>query len=273
MTRTLGRQDSREVLRIVGFFEYVNALRNLDSLIKGLPPEQLKAIDDYVKKQPEFTVYVNLSRLIPQKPSTLGEKPLRAGDPFARRGLAWMTALARTEVGSMLAVHTQVSRPFRFVGPTRFDGKEYRELLFDGARTHYWALQNDRAFPAALRSVSVNDGLVAYSRRLLLSRALLHAAVGSSAPESFYPAQRSELMAWKRFMDGAQAAIVLKIQRYLTDKVNTKVERTSRSGYLSRVCQSILRAEKREIARGTAKVKSIGKGSRKKRGRDKKRGK
>ena len=214
MTSRLGPLDSRQAFRLVGFYEYSNALHNLDSLIRDLEPKELKAVNDFVKSRDEFVVNVNLARFVPQPANPLVESPQFKGDKFARRGLDWVTALARTEVAAMLATHTRTRQPFNAMSPTTFDARAYKELLLDGARTHYWALKNDRSLRKVVSRVPITERSLAYSRRLILTRAFMRVAMHVFADE-YNAAQKKSLTDWKGEMDATQAVLVLNMKTYL----------------------------------------------------------
>ena len=244
------------VKRLVGFMEYGNALGNLDALIKMSSPEELKMLDDLVKQRDEFTVYTNLSRRVQRGPSTLTEPDLD-GDKFDRRGLAWITALARVELGSMLAAFTPARSPFESIAATPYDLPQYRELLLDGTRSHYGALLSDPQLIRISRASPATSGtaMLSYSRRLVLARSMLR-ATGKSIGTALSPAQRQELLSWKQSLDSMQAGFVSKIQQYL-ETMQSVTSRSSSSGMVN-ACGALLRAEKREVAAGTARVTPIG---------------
>ena len=133
----LSPSDSNQVTRLVGFMEYGNALANLDKLLKLSNEDEIKVYDEIVKERDEFAVYTNLARrLEPTGGTSIYEPPQGDEDDFQRRGLPWMTALARVELGAMLAAFTEVKNPFMSTLPNELDAEPFREILFDGARVH-----------------------------------------------------------------------------------------------------------------------------------------
>lgn len=48
------------VRRLVGFYEYGNALEDLDQLVSLSTEEDLEAIDEIISDRPEFDVYLTL---------------------------------------------------------------------------------------------------------------------------------------------------------------------------------------------------------------------
>lgn len=192
LTKSLTASDGRQVARLVGFLEYQNALGCLDSLVRMSSPEEVTVYDELIRERPELAVYTNLSRRCTTGPSSLNE-PVAAGATYEQRGLRWVTALARVELAAMLAAFTSLPKPFENVNAGPFDLEQYRELLLDGARCHYWALRNDPALPAVLRDASLGQPLLCYSRRVGLARSMLAAA---SQSDQFALEQYQELKAW-----------------------------------------------------------------------------
>lgn len=208
-----------------------------------------------MKERPELAVATNLSRGLPKRPSLLNEAPQDPGDQFVRHGLGWMTALARVELGAMLAGFSQVKRPFQQMAPVLYDTREYNELLLDGARTHYWALSNDPRLQKALkqRVEQVYKAVLSYSRRLVIARGMLRAARSVGVPYSL--AQHREMQYWRQAMDETQSVLVDRIQSILGAKF---VSMSSTSGReYANACGALLNAERRELAAGTAKVESL----------------
>ena len=105
--------DPNLIYRLVGYLEYAKALENFDKLAAMAKYEEMNAIDEIIKSEPEFTIYTNLSRALEQGRSSLGEKPNGPSDDFARKGFRWITALARVELGAMLAGFTEHRQSIR----------------------------------------------------------------------------------------------------------------------------------------------------------------
>lgn len=200
-------------MRIVGFYEYGNALRDLDQLIRYCTDEELYELDRIVSEMDEFTVFANLSRKVKSGPSSLNE-PI--GTENERRGLRWVTALARTELGAITAAFTSVKRPFEKLANIRFDMAEYNALLADGARTHYWALANDSELRSVTRSPRVNRRVLSYGRRIVMAKEMLQAAIDSTPSEQLAYPQLQELKEWQKTLGRSYAIINAKIQNHLT---------------------------------------------------------
>lgn len=210
----LPKSDPNRIYRIVGFLEYSMALRYLDQLALTVSEEESSAIDEIIKSEPEFKVYTNLSRRLQLAPSSLAEQPQREQDDFSRHGFKWITALARVEVGGMLASFTSHPAPFAAVAGKGYDALEYMELLVDGARTHYWALANDAQFKSVVRKFTPTAQSLTYLRRLNLANAFIKAAVGI-APQKFNPTQLAEFQTYLKPIDDARKSIRTTIELYL----------------------------------------------------------
>ena len=137
-----------------------------------------------------------------------------------------MTALARVEFGAMLATFTTVDHPFAATRPTSFDQFEFMEVLLDGARTHYWALQQDPFLRKVSRMSPRYPEVLSYSRRLGLIQSILSAVLQSGSPLT--PGQLGELTQWKDSVDGYQAGFVYKIQSYLQETQRLSTSKTNR---------------------------------------------
>ena len=83
-----------------------------DRLLEIASLEEYKVLDEIVQGRDECTIYTNLSRHLEKEPSTLSEVAQRPDDDFARRGLAWIMALARVALGAMAAGFTE--KPYQF---------------------------------------------------------------------------------------------------------------------------------------------------------------
>lgn len=203
----------RSALRVVGFYEYTNALRNFEPLVRAATPEELVVIEEIIAKRDELEIAINLSAKIPHPPHMFDEVADDPNERFVRRGLAWLMALARVEVAATTAGFTPQERPFESVGATDFELTAYREMLLDGLRTHYWALQNDSDLKDARKGLVGMHKLIVYGRRLFLAREMVQ-AVRILAADS--PAEvRKELERWDDNLAAIQADIVFE----LTDRL------------------------------------------------------
>jgi hypothetical protein len=227
------------VTRLVGYSEYREALARLDALVALATDEELRVMDALVAARDEYTVYTNLSRRLEGE---RGPTPLSEAGGGPMRGLGWVLGTARIELAAMAAVYAQADDPFALLPPTRIELPMYGELLLDGARMHYLALQND---PAAHRYAEYRTAQVswdnvergrpeidpahalAYGRRVLLTQAFL-AAVEEHLGQQFAEAQRAELTSWQSHAEELQQTLLYKVlcQKRVERDIVTETTRT-----------------------------------------------
>lgn len=242
----------------MGFLEYGSALRAFDELLRTASPEELKAIDSFVASRPEFTVYTNISRRIRTAPTSLLEKPDSQTGSFERRGFAWVVALARTELGAMLATFARFPSPFEVVRPSKFEMAAYKELLLDGSQTHYLALANDPEARKVARQIP-DSRMLAYLRRLTMARHFLFAAVRSRTGE-LTPLQTAEVFSQKRDLEKAIGGYAASITDFVSalnyQQQSSKTSSTTKA--MVNACDIQLRNEPAALAAGTARVTTPG---------------
>jgi hypothetical protein len=230
----LPKDDPYLINRLVGFLEYSKALEAFDQLAALASYEEMNAIDEIIKSEPEFTVFTNLSRRIEQGRSSLAEKPNGPSDDFSRKGFRWVTALARVEVGAMLAGFTDHPNPFAAVAGKGYDIVEFKEMLMDGAKIHFWALANDPDFAEATKTFKPNGQTLTFVRRLNLATAFVYAAAGLTGLD-LNPVQKEEVAAYAKNLDDARSAFQAAIQLYLSTvqtKTNTNSNTTNNSQFV-----------------------------------------
>ena len=248
--------------RVVGFLEYGVALRYFDALLQQLTPEELKAVDAIVGDRPEFAVHTNIAKRVQAAPSSL--VPVSAStsseqSKTERRGLAWVMALARVEVGGVLATFTGHPSPFEAVGPSKYEMSAYQQLLLDGAQTHYWALAND---PEARRVAKIvpDTQTLAYIRRLNVAQHFLVAAIQSQS-NNLNPLQIAEAMKQKQQLEGLRGVYSSNVAEYIAlmnsrQEVTTKKLRPEQTSV--EACFAQLRYEPKALARGAAQSTTTG---------------
>jgi len=169
--------------RIVGFHEYHNALKLFDRLSAISTAEEMKVYDEVFKKRPEFAIFVG-------QPSTVGLRGDRIvfTRTFKQSGLNWITALARVELGSMIAAFSEKENPFREVAPTKFDAAEFNLLLSEGWESHRVAIQvlaklNEEA-KGKTTPGSRAGAIVKIARRSKLASDIVVVAAGTMNPST-----------------------------------------------------------------------------------------
>ena len=223
----LPKDDPYLINRIVGFLEYSKALESFDELAAIANNYEMKAIDEIIQSEPEFIVFTNLSRRLEQGRSSLAERPNGPSDDFSRHGFNWVTALARVEVGAMLAGFTDHPNPFAAVAGKGYDIEEFKEMLIDGAKLHFWALANDSEFAEVTKSFKANSQTLTYLRRLNVATAFVYAA-GELTGLELSPLQKEEVATYAKKLDDARKSFQVAIQLYLTtvaSQTNTKTDK------------------------------------------------
>lgn len=218
-TVEVGAIPQQLAARIVGCLEYGMALQHLDRLLANVSAEELAVIEELIKQRDELAVYTNLSR-------RYDDDFVRAvkGDRL-RRGLGWITALARVELGAMRAGFTDERSPFERVPPSRYELPQYAEIMLDSARTHYLALANDPIAHryAKWRGPAIRPGgvslttqilaekqAIAYARRTVIASQFVD-AVEKLGRSQITVEQFSQLRLAKHNIDQLRSAIVYRV--------------------------------------------------------------
>ena len=234
-------QDPELVYRIVGFLEYGMAVKHLDQFIRRASPEELEIADGIVRRRPQFDVRIQLSQGLAGA-SPLNERVRLQGGDRTASGLAWVVALARVELGAMLAGFTSASRPFQMTAPTAYETEAYREILTDGLLVHDWSLKHDPAIANYPRTGVPEEHAVTYGRRLGVARQFLDASREFSRTR-LSPGQQAELNSWER--DYRRLELVLLY--CLAQKVSVSGEKSEVTSRRIMGCPPLLDAARREL--------------------------
>ena len=226
--RLVPPMNPQVINQVVGYLEYGMALGLLDNLLNVATPEELAVMEAIIKDHEEFTIYTNLSRLVETQPSTLSEPGTKPTDNFARRGLAWIMALARSELGAITANFTESSEPFDAYWPSRYERTAYEEIVADSMRTHYWALRNDRLLRTMRKNLTPETQAISYARRVIVTLEMLQAVRRLKGDEYSYP-QQAELDSWEMQLAGLKSYLlynVLDVRNPMTfvSEASNKVE-------------------------------------------------
>ncbi len=248
------------VRRLVGFYEYGNALADLDQLVSLANEEDLEVIDEIISDRGEFDVYLTLpDKFTPQSESYSTSGAVSgtrgSGNEFRKSGLAWITALARVEFGAMVAGFTAEPNPFKDVTPDSHDYKSVMQLLMEGVAGHYSGLSKAPQFAkkgrARYKDATVQVALT-LSRRARIARAMM-APLLAPGPSEYNPAQAYELAGYKSKLDEGQKRVNEDIKEFLATRRSAGT--TSGTRRFVEGCASALAGERRELAAGTATVK------------------
>ena len=238
--------------RVVGFLEYGSALDDFDRLVYLASDEELAALDEIVADHDEFTVYTNLSGQLPTDQE--GDSNSYREPTGARRGLAWVIALARVEFGAIVAGFTDHPDPYMYVTPEAYDFKESTELMLDGVLSHLQDLQQDKDYRKITNGGGPIMKTLVYKRRLRIVQKMLEGAM-KAGPEWYTPVQAKQLGKYHRDLDDTQDMLIAQIRQYLDAQVSHSDSTTSTPFVWA--CDMQLRAEKRELESGIATVRKF----------------
>ena len=146
--------------RIVGSHEYANAVKDLQRLVEQSTINEIEVYNEILKDHPEFSFYAGMEIRGTLPPDW---KPESASDVaqfdahYKKRGLAWMMALAKVELGATLAAYTESKKPFLTFAPTLFDREEFTQILLEDCIEHIKALDKETLFKSVMKMRGVAD--------------------------------------------------------------------------------------------------------------------
>jgi len=240
------------VRRLVGFHEYGHALDHLDRLTNMCSEDDLVAIDQILEDRREFDLFVEM-------PEGFREgRSASDGERYENRrnGLAWVIALARVEFGAMVSGYTSHPDPYRAVEPESFAYVETMQMLLEGVKGHFQALQESGKTDDQIEKIYGDDRVkstLAKGRRVRIARLMLH-ALGKAGLETYTGRQAEELTLVQRELDRQQTVLRRELKVLLTALTtgDRSVSRSTRE--FVEACGIQLRAERLELDAGTATV-------------------
>lgn len=171
-------QDESLPYRIVGSYEYSNAVTYFEVLLKRSTPDEIKVYDEMISDRPEFSFYSGVT-------IDLGSANVNFSNPtvrnefdknYRRQSVTWLLALARVEVNSTVSMYGTSENPFSWNQSNAIGVKEYYQVLLDDAAAHLTTIIADpdlkdvvsvrepideNALPNLLRLKLVSDMLTA----------------------------------------------------------------------------------------------------------------
>jgi hypothetical protein len=147
-----------------------------------------------------------------------GPLDLPPGTPNKRRGLIWLSALARAEVAAMLVGFAEQGGAFVDLAQ-KHDFPAYREIVRDAMLTHYWSLKNDGTL-AAVVARGNSTQVLAFLRRLIVA----HALVGASAElhkGAFDAAHQQQLAQWSAELQQTLRLLTQRLRAFLQPEANS----------------------------------------------------
>ncbi len=176
--------------RLVGSYEYGRSLDNLGELANSSTKEEIEVYDKLIAMNPEYSFYSGAaSELgVGVKLDSLDTSDKEMFDvKYLRQSLAWMMALARSELGATISMYGESKDPFGTavaIGGVGFGSEELLSILVDDLAAHLKAAQRDPGYQAAVDpKEKVDESSLGYFRRTQLINDLLAKVASSGDPE------------------------------------------------------------------------------------------
>lgn len=244
------------VKRLVGYLEYQTALSYLDRLLAIASPSELAVMEEIVRDHDEFSIFTNLSRRLEPQSTALSERSNQLGDNYERRGLGWILALARVEMGAMAAGFTDVPYPFEKFSPSPNELPHYQEVLLDSMRTHYWSMRNDPVTRNLRAGLTSDNQAIAYARRATIAIEFVKAVRSLLEKEKVITLeQRNELDKWEAQLTEIRRSILFDI----IGVQSAQLVRNAPGGKsldLAACDNRLIGVAQKELSQGTAQVKT-----------------
>ncbi len=249
------KPDEVRLAQFVGYLEYTAALWHFERLLKLSTPAERQAIDEMIASDERFVIHSNLSSTFDRtySQSTLRVPPrapdARAAQPHERRGLSWVMALARIELGAMRAAFTGESAsmnrraetarktgnsslmaddrgPFDKWPPSQIEREPFLEILLDGCRQHYFDLRSvlGKEEVGNAPPVLFERDLLMLERRLAMTYEMVD-ALGRYAGNALTPSQKRELAQWLSWLATQEGIVRGKLDPRAADAFLPRVER------------------------------------------------
>lgn len=169
--------DKSVPYRIVGSYEYVNAIESLERLIAISNTEELATYDRFLEDRPEFTYFSGLAEQFGLPSGDLTKHPQFeiAGfkNRYEKKGLAAMLALAKVEIGATISMYGKSREPFNEFGPLgQLDYQQMISIIADDVHAHMYSLEKEKEFKKVLRG-PLRTATVNYLRRLKLIKDMI----------------------------------------------------------------------------------------------------
>ncbi|HVJ82166.1 MAG TPA: hypothetical protein VNC50_13955, partial [Planctomycetia bacterium] len=236
--------DSEPSVQLVGFLEYQMALVYFQRVFDICTPEERKGLEESIASDDRMIVHSYLSRKfdLTDPASPLRMNPEKTADPrakdvYERRGLSWVVALAKVELGAMQAIRRvnewrmqmngsgnevsaqtgqpgnvtweQVPQPgrspvYELAPPVPFDSAAFAEIMLDGIRSEFSSLRGAIRVLGplpALEAKGVQTVIVGSPDERIARCSVLQemiAAYSRLYASSLAFAQQQELRAWHR---------------------------------------------------------------------------
>jgi hypothetical protein len=204
MMKQFAVTDGTIPFRFVGSYEYANALDSMNRLVNMSTSEELFVYDQVLNDRPEFAYFNGANTAFKLQPDLKTANPFdrsRFYDSFQKKGLAWMMALARIELGATMSMYGNDKTPFESVANSRFDLGPYLEVLTDDVVAHMKSLAQEPGFEEVVRrNRKIDTWTLAYLRRIKMIRDMLSAlsTAGNDAVDAQIKPYDIELKRYER---------------------------------------------------------------------------
>ena len=163
--------------RLVGSYEYGNSIGAFAQLLKISTPEEIEAYNNILNERPEFTYFNGVNNAFDERPNLAKADDIERTkfyDAFQKKGLSWMIALARIELGSTMSMYGTSATPFEDVFKSNFDIEATMMVLANDVASHMKSLAMEDGFKKVVkRGRDIDTWTLAYLRRLKLIRDML----------------------------------------------------------------------------------------------------
>ena len=229
-----GFQPSDESIpyRLVGSYEYLNALKQFMKLIEISTTDEIKVYDKILNKRAEFSFFSGVNTAFNEKPDLAKANPFerqKFNDDFIKKGLAWMMALARIELAATSSLYGDVKQPFTAIEDSQFDAEPYLKILQDDVVAHMRSLAQEPGFTEVLRRSRTPDTwTLAYLRRIKLIRDMLQTLqdVGGPSVQAEIEPLAYELRKHQRnLVEQVESATVSSGSEYAVKSGGTRISR------------------------------------------------
>ena len=177
--------DSTIPYRLVGSYEYVRAIEDINQLVKISSKDEIEVYDMLIAAQKELAFYSGIAfkyGLVQIEKLPAADRELIESS-YKRQSLAYLLALARVEVGATISMYGNSNDLFGSIGMSRFGNQEYFEVLLDDLSAHLKAVRKDKSFQNAAFEKKPSSDTLAYLRRANLINDLLNKVMLSSNSE------------------------------------------------------------------------------------------
>lgn len=175
--KNVSATDETIPYRLVGTYEYKNALESFTRLLEISATEEIEVYDRMLDERPEFTYFQGVNSAFETTPDLKQADPFqreRFYDVFQKEGLAWMMALARIELSATESLYGKSEFPFESTTPNSIELEAYLSVLADDATAHMKSLASEAGFvKVTKRSRKIDTWTLAYLRRLKLIKDML----------------------------------------------------------------------------------------------------